>query len=68
MLAAGRPRQVLSPQATIPVNVAALSMRRVEPRTLHDTATTDVGPELVSGVTPDKVVGTRLVLGGTFSF
>jgi hypothetical protein len=45
-----------------PVNVAGLSMRTVAPRTLDHTATTDVGPELLSGVTTESVVGTRPVL------
>jgi len=56
-----------SPQAMIPVNVAGLSMRTVEWRTLDHTATTEVGPELLSGVTTESVVGTRPVLGGTCS-
>ena len=54
-------------QAMMPVSVAGLSMRTVAPRTPDHTATTDVGPELLSGVTTDSVVGTRPVLGGDAS-
>ena len=54
-------------QAMMPVSVAGLSMRTVAPRTPDHTAMTDVGPELLSGVTTDSVVGTRPVLGGTAS-
>ena len=51
----------------MPVSVAGLSMRTVAPCTPDHTATIDVGPELLSGVTTGSVVGTRLVLGGVFS-
>ena len=51
----------------MPVSVAGLSMRTVAPRTPDHTATTNVGPDLLSGVTTDSVVGTRPVLGGDAS-